>query len=96
VHVAVQLRETTHGESSAAVAELLAVGLPLVVTGEGSFAELPPEIASFVAADCPPERLAEAIEAAAVRRVAAADLARILADLSPEAFARRFAEIVAA
>lgn len=96
VHVAAQLRETTHGESSAAVAELLAAGTPLVVTGEGSFAELPPEVVSFVAADCSPETLAEAIEAAAERRMAAADLARILADRSPEAFARRFAEIVAA
>lgn len=96
VHVAVQLRETTHGESSAAVAELLAAGTPVVVTGEGSFTELPSEVVSCVAADCPPETLAEAIEAAASRRVAAGDLARILADLSPEAFARRFAEIVAA
>lgn len=96
VHVAAQLRETTHGESSAAVAELLAAGTPLVVTGEGSFAELPPEIVSSVAADCPPATLAEALEAAAERRMAAADLARILADRSPEAFARRFAEIVAA
>lgn len=96
VHVAAQLRETTHGESSAAAAELLAAGTPLVVTGEGSFAELPPEVVSFVAADCPPETLAAAIEAAAERRMAAADLARIFADRSPEAFARRFAEIVAA
>jgi glycosyltransferase involved in cell wall biosynthesis len=96
VHVAAQLRETTHGESSAAVAELLAAGAPLVVTGEGSFAELPPEVVSFVAADCPPEALADAIEAAAARRVAPPDLARILAAYSPEAFTRRFAEIVAA
>lgn len=96
VHVAAQLRETTHGESSAAVAEILAAGTPLVVTGEGSFAELPPEVVSFVAADCSPERLAGALETAADRRMAAADLARILADRSPEAFARRFAEIVAA
>ena len=96
VHVAVQLRETTHGESSAAVAELLAAGTPLVVTGAGSFAELPAEVVSFVAADCPPEALAEVIEAAAARRVGAGDLARILAGFSPEAFARRFADIVAA
>jgi len=96
VHVAAQLRETTHGESSAAVAELLAAGTPLVVTGEGSFAELPPEAVSFVAADCPPEVLADAIEAAAARRLSDADLARILADFSPEAFTRRFADIVAA
>jgi glycosyltransferase involved in cell wall biosynthesis len=96
VHVAVQLRETTHGESSAAVAELLASGTPLVVTGEGSFAELPAELATFVTADCPPEALAEAIERAAGRRVGGSDLERILAAFSPEAFTQRFAEIVAA
>lgn len=96
VHVAVQLRETTHGESSAAVAELLAAGTPLVVTGEGSFAELPPEVASFVAADCPPEALAGAIEGAVERQLAGGDRARILAGVSPEAFVRRFADIVAA
>lgn len=96
VHVAAQLRETTHGESSAAVAQLLAGGTPLVVTGEGSFAELPSELATFVAADCPPEVLADALEAAAGRRVGGPDLERILGPLAPEAFTRRFAEIVAA
>lgn len=96
VDVAVQLRETTHGESSAAVVELLAGGTPLVVTGEGSFAELPPRLVTFVPADCPPEPLAEAIERAAASRVAGPELAAILAPLSAEAFARRFAEIIAA
>jgi hypothetical protein len=41
VDVAVQLRMPTHGESSAAVTRLIGLGTPVVVTGEGSFAELP-------------------------------------------------------
>jgi glycosyltransferase involved in cell wall biosynthesis len=96
VDVAVQLRDTTHGESSGAVAQLLAVGTPLVVTNEGSFAELPHELATFVPVDCTPDVLATAIEAAAERRVAAPDLAHVLAGLSPEAFHRRLEAILAA
>jgi len=96
VDVAVQLRQTTHGESSGAVGELLASGTPVVVTGEGSFAELPPRLTTRVAADCPPEALADAIERAASSRVGGAELAAALAPLSAAAFTRRFAEIIAA
>jgi len=96
VDVAVQLRHATHGESSGAVGELLAGGTPVVVTGEGSFAELPPQLVTFVAADCPPEALAQAIERAATTRVGGAELAAALAPLSAAAFTRRFAEIIAA
>jgi len=96
VDVAVQLRNPTHGESSAAVAQLLAAGTPLVVTGEGSFVELPARLATFVPAECPPEPLADAIERAASRGIGRRELAAILAPLSAEAFTRRFAEIIAA
>ncbi|MFM7135581.1 MAG: glycosyltransferase, partial [Planctomycetota bacterium] len=65
VDVAVQLRSPTFGESSGVVNQLLALGTPLVVTGEGSFAELPADAGTFVAADVPPADLAAAIEAAA-------------------------------
>jgi glycosyltransferase involved in cell wall biosynthesis len=94
--VAVQLREATHGESSAAVGQLLAFGRQLVVTGEGSFAELPEELATFVAADCTPATLAEAIETAARRSIDDVTLARILASLSPEAFTARLEAILSA
>jgi glycosyltransferase involved in cell wall biosynthesis len=69
VDVAVQLRSPTFGESSGVVNQLVALGTPLVVTGEGSFAELPGDAALFVAADCPPADLAAAIETAAARRL---------------------------
>jgi len=94
VDVAVQLRDTTHGESSGAVAQLLALGTPLVVTDEGSFTALPHDVATFVGVDCTPDALARAIEAAASRRLAAPALAAILADLSPEAFHRRLDAIL--
>jgi hypothetical protein len=94
--VAVQLREATHGESSAAVGQLLSFGRQVVVTGEGSFAELPAELATFVTADCTPATLAEAIETAAGRSIDDVTLAGILAALSPEAFTRRLEAILTA
>lgn len=96
VHVAVQLRTPTFGESSGVVNQLLAVGAPLVVTNEGSFAELPADVAAFVPADCSPTALAAAIEAAADRPLNADRLAAILAARSPQAFSDRIAEILAA
>lgn len=96
VDVAVQLRSPTFGESSGVVNQLVALGTPLVVTGEGSFAELPSDIASFVAADCPPADLATAIEAAATRRLTPERHGEILAARSAEAFTSRLAAILAA
>ena len=40
-----------------------------MVTNEGSFAELPGDVASFVTADCMPQDLTAAIEIAATRRL---------------------------
>ena len=94
VHVAVQLRTPTFGESSGVVSQLLALGTPVVVTGEGSFAELPPELASLVAVDCSVDELASAIEAAARGRVGARQRSEILAARSPEAFAERLAAVL--
>lgn len=96
VDVAVQLRSPTFGESSGVVNQLLSLATPLVVTGEGSFTELPPEITSFVAADCPPAELSTAIEAAAERRLTPERHREILASRSAEAFATRLAAILAA
>lgn len=42
--VAVQLRLSTNGESSASVAETLAAGIPTVVTDIGTFAEYPDDV----------------------------------------------------
>ncbi len=95
VDVAVQLRTPTFGESSGVVNQLLALGTPLVVTGEGSFTDLPADATAFVAADCPPADLAIAIERAAGRRLSPDRHRTILADRSPEAFAARLAPLVA-
>ncbi|MCE9630147.1 MAG: glycosyltransferase [Planctomycetia bacterium] len=94
VDVAVQLREMSHGESSAAAGQLLGLGKQLVVTNEGSFAELPPALTTFVSADCTPSVLAQAIEAASRRDIDDSDLATILAAHSPAAFTARLGEIL--
>jgi glycosyltransferase involved in cell wall biosynthesis len=96
VDLAVQLRSPTFGESSGVVNQLLAVGTPLVVSDEGSFAELPGDVATFVAADCSPADLAAAIEAAAGRRIHADRMAAIRAARSADAFAARLAGILTA
>ena len=92
--VAVQLRTVTHGESSGVVAQLLALGKQMVVNAEGSFAELPAELVTFVPVECTPEELARAIETAATRRVDAASLRSILERLSPAAFTDRISDIL--
>jgi len=94
VDVAVQLRVPTHGESSGAVARLLGLGKQVVVTGAGSFAELPRPLATCVPADCTAGRLAETIAAAAARRLDRADVAQAITPFSPQAFDHRMAEVL--
>jgi glycosyltransferase involved in cell wall biosynthesis len=94
VDVAVQLRTPTFGESSGVVCQLLALGTPLVVTGEGSFAELPADAAVLVPAACSTAELARKIEAAAARPIAAERRREIVAVLAQEAFAARIAAIL--
>jgi glycosyltransferase involved in cell wall biosynthesis len=93
VDVAVQLRVPTHGESSAAVTRLIGLGTPVVVTGEGSFTELPSSLATPVPADCSPAELAAEIERAAERRPTANEVTAAIAPFSPEAFAARLAGV---
>jgi glycosyltransferase involved in cell wall biosynthesis len=58
--VAVQLRETSNGESAASVADCLAAGVPTVVTAIGSSRELPDDCVVKVARDVDrPELAAE-------------------------------------
>lgn len=49
--VAVQLRMSTNGESSASVAETLAAGIPTVVTDIGTFSEYPDDVVVKVPVD---------------------------------------------
>ncbi|MEA2589119.1 MAG: hypothetical protein QOH66_2046, partial [Actinomycetota bacterium] len=59
--VAVQLRASTNGEFSGAVAEALAAGIPTIVTALGSAAELPDDAAVKLPTESPPEALAAEI-----------------------------------
>ncbi len=59
--VAVQLRRTANGESSAAVADCLAAGVALVVTGIGAARELPSDAVVSVSASVPAVALAEVV-----------------------------------
>jgi hypothetical protein len=56
--VAVKLRAATNGESSGAVSELLALGVPTVVSDLGAMAELPDDVAPKVSIGCTPTELA--------------------------------------
>ncbi|UDY35572.1 glycosyltransferase [Dermatobacter hominis] len=56
--VAVQLRLSTNGESSASVAETLAAGIPTVVTDIGTFSEYPDDVVVKAPVDLDPRGLA--------------------------------------
>jgi phosphoenolpyruvate carboxylase len=84
------------GPHEAAVAELLALGRQVVVTGEGSFTELPPELVTPVPVGCTAALLAEAIDSAAGRSLDPALIDAALAPFSAAAFEARLDEILAA
>lgn len=97
---AVQLREQSHGESSAALGELLAAGLSVVCTDTGSFAELPEGVVRHVPAGVSPGRLAdvlsEVLEPAESARLTHAALSFVRDECSPQVWADRVAEMVEA
>lgn len=93
VDVAVQLRVPSIGESSGVVGQLLALGKPVVVTGEGSYADLEDAWVAKVAADIDPAALAQQILAASQRDMAGmAD--RFMAAYSAGAFQSAFADLL--
>ncbi|HWH12705.1 MAG TPA: glycosyltransferase [Solirubrobacteraceae bacterium] len=59
--IALQLRLVSNGEASAAVADCMAAGLPVVVTDHGWFAELPDDAVVKVPVEIGPEDLAGAM-----------------------------------
>lgn len=59
--VAVQLRRRTNGESSAAVADCLAAGLPVITTALGAALELPAAAVRLVGVEATAADLAEAV-----------------------------------
>ena len=60
--IAVQLRRGSRGESSAAAADCLAAGLPMIVNAHGSLAELPGDVAIILADRFHKAELASAID----------------------------------
>ena len=85
--LAVQLRGTTNGETSAAVADCLAASVPVVVTAIGAQRELPQSAIELVDREITAEALAEVVERLVQdpdRRQAMADAGRQAAlDASP-------------
>lgn len=61
--MAIQLRTTSRGETSAAVLDCMNYGLPLVVNANGSMAELDAEAVWLLPDDCTVDSLIEAINA---------------------------------
>ncbi len=60
--IAVQLRDGHRGESSAAVADVLAAAVPLVASGGGAFGEIPEDCARKLSAQPGTRELVDAIE----------------------------------
>ena len=98
--VAVQLRAVTNGESSAAVGDCLAAGVPTIVTDLGAASELPGNAVVKVAVDITPSQLASQIDKImddpARRRALSAGSRAYARDHSFERVAARLAEILLA
>lgn len=61
--IGVQLRANSRGETSAAVFDCLAAGLPMIANAHGSVAELPPEVAHLIPDKVEVEELQDALDA---------------------------------
>lgn len=98
--VAVQLRAGSRGESSGAVADCLAAGLPTIVNAEGSLAELPEEATHRLPRDPEPAAIAAALLVLRdpERRVelAEAALRHVRQDLAPQRIAERYRDVIEA
>jgi glycosyltransferase involved in cell wall biosynthesis len=97
--LAVQWRTCSRGESSAAIADVLSAGLPLVMNRHGSAAELPEEVALGLADGAGPDDLARAIlelHGDAARRKDLADAAQdyALRELSPDVAAAHYRDAI--
>jgi len=97
--IAVQLRGPHQGESSGALADALAAGLPCIANARGSLAELPGDVACLLPEAFSREALADALAglaAAPERRAALGRAARawVAAALDPAEIARRYRDII--
>lgn len=93
VDVAVQLRVPTIGETSGVVGQLLALEKAVIVTGEGSYAELEDPRVLKVPADVTAPELATRM-AQANRQDAAGGREKLLATYGAEAYEARLAEVL--
>jgi glycosyltransferase involved in cell wall biosynthesis len=96
VDCAVQLRPRSHGESSAALGQLLAAGVPVLCTDIGSFAELPDDVVRHVPPDAGPDRVAAELIDLVDGGAAAALRERAVAWSREDCSPRRWAADVAA
>jgi glycosyltransferase involved in cell wall biosynthesis len=98
VDCAVQLRTQSHGESSAALGELLAAGIPVVCTDGGSFAEIPDGVVRRVPlavdAGCLADTLVDVLDTGAAAGMAEAAVGYIRDECSPEVWAIAVRDLV--
>jgi glycosyltransferase involved in cell wall biosynthesis len=97
--VAVQWRTGSRGESSAAVADVLIAGLPLIVNSHGSAAELPKDVVFDLPGDAAASDLAAALVALSrdpARRAALGAAGRAYArrELAPQAIAQSYFDAI--
>jgi glycosyltransferase involved in cell wall biosynthesis len=98
---AIQLRASSRGESSGAIADCLGASLPLIANAHGSAAELPPDTCLMLADTPAPGEIADALRhlagAPALRTgLAAAARAHATGTLAPHRVAERYAEAIEA
>jgi glycosyltransferase involved in cell wall biosynthesis len=99
--LAVQLRTNSRGETSGAVLDCLAWGVPVVANANGSTAEYPPEVVSFVPDAFSDQQLVAAIEQlhrdpAARQRRAEAGRAHVVAHHDPARVAAEYRDAIEA
>jgi glycosyltransferase involved in cell wall biosynthesis len=97
--IAVQLRSTSRGETSASVLDCMAAGLPTVVNANGSMAELPSDTVLMIPDDFSDEELLEAlrvlVQSADLRtEVGRRGRQQIKTHHSPRQVASRYHEII--
>ncbi|MBC7430667.1 MAG: glycosyltransferase [Rubritepida sp.] len=99
--VAVQLRRGSRGESSAALADAMAAGLPIIANAHGASAELPAEALVLLPDEADAGAIADALLRLADNPQARRTLGRMALDharehLSPEILAARYARAIEA
>jgi glycosyltransferase involved in cell wall biosynthesis len=97
--LAVQLRSPFNAGASGAVSDCIAARVPVIVTGIGWLAELPPDVVLPVPEECPADglahRMAVALRDQGLRRKVKAAQDRYASETSFARVAERYAEVLA-